>query len=109
MKRIFLLALSAFLFISANSQKEKIIQKWCTVGDSVKSGSDHDRPNIFKNNQSSRLNDPDGLIIIPVVFHVLYHQNVPEENISGQKIFEQLAILNEDFRKLNADINQIPY
>ncbi|MCE3279004.1 MAG: hypothetical protein K0S44_1195 [Bacteroidetes bacterium] len=39
---------------------------------------------------------------IPVVFHII-HQNGPE-NISDAQIMDQMRILNEDFRKQNADI-----
>jgi hypothetical protein len=46
------------------------------------------------------------VIKIPVVVHVLYR--VPEENISEQKIIEQINILNRDFRKKNADTSQTP-
>ncbi|HLV43012.1 MAG TPA: M43 family zinc metalloprotease [Brumimicrobium sp.] len=42
---------------------------------------------------------------IPVVFHVL-HNNGPE-NISDAQIHDALAILNEDFRKLNTDVNSV--
>jgi len=38
---------------------------------------------------------------IPVVFHVLHNNGV--ENISDEQILDQLAILNRDFRLLNAD------
>jgi PKD repeat protein len=38
---------------------------------------------------------------IPVVFHVLHINGV--ENISDEQIFNAVAILNRDFRKLNAD------
>ncbi len=43
--------------------------------------------------------------IIPVVFHIL-HQYGPE-NISDAQIHDQMAILNEDYRKLNADTTAI--
>ena len=39
--------------------------------------------------------------IIPIVFHII-HTNGPE-NISDAQIIDQVAILNRDFRKLNAD------
>jgi type IX secretion system substrate protein/pregnancy-associated plasma protein-A len=45
-------------------------------------------------------------IKIPVVFHILYHQ--PEENISIQRIQEQLDVLNRDFRKRNPDTIKTP-
>ena len=38
---------------------------------------------------------------IPVVFHVLHINGV--ENISDEQIYDALAILNRDYRKLNAD------
>lgn len=44
--------------------------------------------------------------IIPVVFHII-HQNGPE-NISRQRIQQQIQRLNEDFSKSNASLNQTP-
>lgn len=38
---------------------------------------------------------------IPIVFHVLHNNGI--ENISDDQIMNALAILNRDFRKLNAD------
>ncbi len=43
--------------------------------------------------------------VIPVVFHVI-HQN-GNENIPDANIYDQLRILNEDFRKLNEDTSDI--
>lgn len=43
--------------------------------------------------------------IIPVVFHVIHdHGN---ENISDAQILDAVAVLNQDFRKLNADTSAI--
>ncbi|WP_338219007.1 M43 family zinc metalloprotease [Algoriphagus sp. oki45] len=47
---------------------------------------------------------------IPVVVHVI-HTGTDigvGTNISDQQIFEQIRILNEDFRRLNADANRTP-
>ena len=41
------------------------------------------------------------LIVIPVVFHVIYDDAV--SNISREQIMDGLRVLNEDFRRLNAD------
>lgn len=46
------------------------------------------------------------VIRIPVVVHILY--NHPLQNIPDEQIFSQLKILNQDFRKLNTDLLQIP-
>ncbi len=47
-----------------------------------------------------------GVIRIPVVVHVLY--NTPAQNISDAQILSQIEVLNEDFRKLNADVSNTP-
>ena len=46
------------------------------------------------------------VITIPVVVHVVYYNNT--ENISDNQIFSQIDILNEDFRRLNADTANTP-
>jgi PKD repeat protein len=43
--------------------------------------------------------------IIPVVFHIIHQYG--SENISNAQIYDQMRILNEDFRKLNSDISNI--
>ena len=48
----------------------------------------------------------EGLITIPVVFHVVY--NTTAQNISEAQIQSQIDILNEDFRRLNADAVNTP-
>jgi len=45
------------------------------------------------------------VIVIPVVVHVVWNQ--PEENLSEAQIFSQIDVLNEDFRRMNADTNDI--
>lgn len=42
---------------------------------------------------------------IPVVFHILHTNGV--ENISDEQVFDAVAVLNRDFRKLNADANTV--
>lgn len=45
---------------------------------------------------------PKGIVYkIPIVFHILHNGGV--ENISDEQVFDQVAILNRDFRRLNAD------
>jgi hypothetical protein len=47
-----------------------------------------------------------GPVIIPVVVHVLY--NTAAQNISDAQVQSQIDVLNEDFRKLNADYTNTP-
>lgn len=46
------------------------------------------------------------VVTIPVVVHVVY--NTTSQNISDAQINSQITILNNDFRKLNADASLIP-
>ena len=43
---------------------------------------------------------------IPVVVHILYNKN--EENISDERVFSQIAVLNKSFRRLHADTTNTP-
>jgi hypothetical protein len=47
-----------------------------------------------------------GLVRIPVVVHVIY--NTAAQNISNAQIQSQIDVLNEDFRRLNADASSTP-
>ncbi|MBJ7879457.1 zinc metalloprotease [Gelidibacter salicanalis] len=47
-----------------------------------------------------------GVITIPVYVHVVYSNS--NENISDAQIASQMSVLNQDFRKTNADSNSIP-
>jgi hypothetical protein len=47
-----------------------------------------------------------GTVIIPVVVHILY--NLAIQNISDAQIKSQIAVLNEDYNRLNADTAKTP-
>lgn len=55
----------------------------------------------FTKSYISRASKDENILIIPVVFHVVH--NYGSENISKEQILDALRILNEDFRKMNAD------
>jgi PKD repeat protein len=49
---------------------------------------------------------PKGVVYyIPIVFHILHNGGV--ENISDEQVIDAVAILNRDFRLLNADANNV--
>ena len=60
-------------------------------------------PNNEQANFLRGTNAPSVVVTIPVVFHVLYKNAT--QNISDAQINSQLAVLNSDYRKLNADFN----
>ena len=60
---------------------------------------------VNNGNNTARLTTPNSTIIIPVVVHVLHRGEAVGvgRNISNAQILSQIAVLNEDFRRLNAD------
>ncbi len=69
-----------------------------------------------QNASGQREQDLNGIITIPVVFHVIHNgdpiaQNVVtdnSENIPDALLLAQLDQLNDDFRRLNSDANETP-
>ena len=57
-------------------------------------------------NSNSATKRTAGVITIPVVVHVVY--NTTSQNISDCQIQSQIDVLNEDFRRMNADKSQTP-
>ncbi|MEO9533523.1 MAG: M43 family zinc metalloprotease [Crocinitomicaceae bacterium] len=55
----------------------------------------------FENDRGER----EDVLIIPVVFHIIHENGA--ENISDAQVYDQMNILNEDFRLLNADTTEI--
>ncbi len=47
-----------------------------------------------------------GVVTIPVVVHIVY--NTAAENLSDAQIVSQIQVLNEDFRRTNADASNTP-
>jgi hypothetical protein len=43
---------------------------------------------------------------IPVVVHIIYRTNA--QNISDNRVFEQIQVLNDDFRRTNSDASNVP-
>jgi hypothetical protein len=59
----------------------------------------------FLVNNDYHLNRTAGVVTIPVVVHVLYFSEAM--NISDAQIASQIKVLNDDFRKMNADFNTV--
>lgn len=46
------------------------------------------------------------IVTIPTVFHVVYSSST--QNITDQRLLDQLTVLNQDYSKSNSDTNKIP-
>jgi len=55
---------------------------------------------------SSRDTLPNEIIVVPVVVHILYNTNA--QNISDAQVLSQLKVLNNDYRRFNADTVNTP-
>lgn len=61
---------------------------------------------FLRNNSSLAINRNSNVVItIPVVVHVLYKTSI--QNISDAQVLSQIAILNQDYRKLNSDFSTV--
>ena len=60
---------------------------------------------VQKSIQNSSKSIDGQIITIPVVVHVLYNTN--QQNISDAQIQSQMDVLNEDFRRLNSDRDNV--
>lgn len=64
--------------------------------------------------RNSRIEADEEIYSIPVVVHIIHNNangtigGTGNSNISDQQIFSQIEVLNEDFRRLNADTNKTP-
>lgn len=57
----------------------------------------------FLINKNNTAKSPQTVVTIPVVVHILYKNAT--QNISDAQIASQIAVLNNDFRKMNSDFN----
>ena len=118
MKRLFLaviafaLANNAFGQISQNAQ-----QRYCGSHldfsemqriDPQRYQRFMDYEDLLQNELLNSRNIPTGTIYIPVVVHVVHHPSNPLQNIPDAQIHAQIQILNQDFRRTNANAVNTP-
>jgi PKD repeat protein len=70
-------------------------------------GLEADLQQLFMNNKHIVQNGTKSTTVyrIPIVFHIVHEYGT--ENITDAQVYDQMEILNEDFRKLNADISAV--
>lgn len=111
MKRLLAL-FSAFFVLTLSAQRtcgtsQKIVQlsqnpEFYARHQAIQSSLKNARSSVQKSAATSTANT---VITIPVVFHILYKTN--SQNISDSQINSQLAVMNADFRKQNADFSSV--
>jgi Pregnancy-associated plasma protein-A/Secretion system C-terminal sorting domain len=82
-------------------------QKDPSLANRITAAENFIKNNPQNNNASAQRTGGERTVIkIPVVVHILYH--FPGENISDEIVRNQIAILNRDFRRRNADTVNTP-
>lgn len=87
-----------FIFLSINV----FGQRYC--GTTIQNSPDKFTSEILKYRNGIG-NLEDSIILIPVVFHVIYHND--DENVEMAKLQSQIDVLNKDFRRKNADTTDL--
>lgn len=112
MKKAFTLTLTGLLFCCLNfsyaqrncgamEQLENQLQQNPSLQFNMDQIEEHTR-NFIKRGEHLQK----AVITIPVVVHVVYNTNA--ENVSDAQIQSQIDVLNEDFRRMNADASNTP-
>src|SRR5690554_3436513 len=108
MKLKHLLPIAGLLAFTVNAQEpehfcstDEETQKLREQNPELKAAYDNLHQEILEIVNSPFQQKSDQVYTIPVVFHVLHEYGV--ENISDEQIYRAMEIVNEDFRKLNAD------
>jgi len=116
MKKVFIILLSCLSF-NGWSQRNQVAPEKCATAFSyeqrVKNNPDliqqrksaeGDAKSWLKDNPGFRKNQRNGVLTIPVVFHVVYNSgDSVNQNIPDSLILSQLDVLNTDYRRRNAD------
>jgi hypothetical protein len=111
MRKFYLMALMALISYGLTAQihrcsSDEYLQQQIANDPERKANLDRIDQYIRDNAHLITQNKSNSVITIPVVFHVVYR--TATENISNTRLIEQIAILNQDFRRLNADTNNTP-
>ena len=104
----FLLLLSSAFFLSAYGQRtcgtDKKMAEFFASNPEAKANKQALRDFLVNNNYTANKGTK-AVVTIPIVVHVLYSSTAM--NISEAQILSQIKVLNDDFRKLNADFTSV--
>jgi hypothetical protein len=112
MKRIFtLLALSVFIFQASAQQQQcgtaTLLQQQLQNPEfAAHFQNSNANAAEWRQNHPEQIRSSAPVVTIPVVVHVLYKNAT--QNISDQQIYSQIAVLNQDYRRMNADTVNTP-
>jgi PKD repeat protein len=104
------LLLTSFLFSQAQEKKRCGTKDGYTAEELERDPELKQRLQALESFTRDYMNNPENLksgsvIVVPVVFHIIHTYG--QENISRAQVMDALRVINNDFRKLNADTSVI--
>jgi Pregnancy-associated plasma protein-A/Secretion system C-terminal sorting domain/Fibronectin type III domain len=101
----------AFLLVNTTVVAQRVCGSMDVLAEQLKTDPEMiNRMQSIENHTQHFVNNPKSgtraVVTIPVVFHIVY--NTAAQNVSDAQIASQLQVLNDDFRKLNADVSLTP-
>jgi Pregnancy-associated plasma protein-A/Secretion system C-terminal sorting domain/Fibronectin type III domain len=101
----------AFLLVNTTVVAQRVCGSMDVLAEQLKSDPEMiNRMQSIENHTQHFMNNPKSgtraVVTIPVVFHIVY--NTAAQNVSDAQIASQMQVLNDDFRKLNADVTLVP-
>ena len=109
MKNLLIVPLIIFAFISSGQERcsteeyQKILENKYPEYSKARKNVNYETEQWIQNNSNYKYGS---IITVPVVVHVVWNTNA--ENISDAQINSQITILNNDFRRTNADAINTP-
>lgn len=86
---------------STTPYMEHIVEQYPETIERMQAIEEHTQAYLESLQHAENWRSSSSIINIPVVVHVVYEN--PDENLSEAQIISQIDVLNEDFRRLNAD------
>ncbi len=88
---------------------DEVVYKWSQENPAYKTQIDDvfQQAKQLANVSGTGKRTQDTIYQIPVVVHIVHNLSTPEQNLADSIVYDQMKVLNEDFRKMNADASQI--
>jgi len=81
----------------------KLLQQHLAVDPNLKTRMQETEANARAWEVANNKKTLSSIVRIPTVVHVIHNTSLPDQNIPDSVIYSQMSVLNEDFRRMNAD------
>ncbi len=103
---LFLLTISLFSFAQEEEELQRCVHSHKALSDEEKTLMRKQEQSASQRSFSTNFRTESNVYQIPVVVHVVYRTST--EYVSYEQVLSQIAVLNQDFRRKNADTSLTP-